>query len=179
MYAGTASKSIAPGVGIGWLVVPPSLVEPLGAVLRSRVTTSTIEQAVLARFIESGRFDRHLRRMRLVYRRRRDELLAVLADAPSLTVQGIAAGLHVPVSVASPDEERALFERASASSVALFPLSLHYRTRPRAPGFVMGFTRPAEHAWPAALRRLRSVLTDATPQRTPRRRMRPDHAGRP
>ena len=81
-----------------------------------------------------------------------------IADVPSLVVEGIAAGLHVTVGVGSRDEERALLERATASSVALFPLSAHYRARPRRHGFVLGFTRPAEHAWPAALRRLRAVL---------------------
>ena len=158
IYAGTASKALAPGVGIGWLVVPAALVQPLSDVLRQRVTTSTIEQAVLARFVESGGLDRHLRRMRLAYRRRRDDLLAVLADTPALRVRGIAAGLHVTVDVASLDEERALFDRARAASVALLPLSFHYRSLQPEPGFVLGFTRPPAHAWPAALRRLRSVL---------------------
>lgn len=159
VYAGTASKSIAPGVGIGWLVVPAPLVEPLRELLHQRVATSIIEQAVLARFIDEGRLDRHLRRMRLVYRRRRQELLSVLHDAPGFAVHGIAAGLHVTARVESAARERELMEQATASSVSLFPLSYHYRTAQREPGFVFGFTRPPEHAWAGSLRRLRTVLT--------------------
>ena len=158
IYAGTASKAIAPGVGIGWLVVPPELVEPLREVVFQRVTTSTIEQAILARFIASGRLDRHVRRMRLQYRRRREELLAVIDRAPMLSVQGIAAGLHLTAQISSLSAERELGSQAKAASVALFPLSLHYRSAAAVPGFVIGFTRPPAHGWAGALRALRRVL---------------------
>ena len=159
VYAGTASKSIAPGVGVGWLVLPRPLVEPMAEHLRLRVTTSTIEQAALAHFIETGRLDRHLRRMRPLYRRRRDQLLALLAaEAPAMRVRGIAAGLHVTAEVASADVERELTERAAASSFMLFPLSTHYRGTASRHGFVLGYTRSAEHAFGGALRRLKTFL---------------------
>jgi GntR family transcriptional regulator / MocR family aminotransferase len=159
IYAGSASKTIAPGVGIGWLVLPTALTEPMRELLRFRVSTSLIEQAVLARFIDGGHLDRHLRRMRTVYRRRRDDLFAVLAGSPQLSVRGIAAGLHVTATVASPDRERALRQRAAEASVGLFPLSYHYGSMPAQHGFVFGFTRPPQHAWAGALRRLGAVLT--------------------
>ena len=158
VYAGTASKTIAPGVGIGWLVLPTALVDPMREHLRFRVATSTIEQAVLARFIDAGHLDRHIRRMRGVYRRRRDDLFATLADAPHVSVHGIAAGLHVTATVPSPELERTVLQRATEQSVGLFPLSIHYGWQPARAGFAFGFTRPPQHAWSGALRRLRVAL---------------------
>ena len=158
VYGGTASKAVAPGVGIAWLVLPPPLVEPMRDVLRFRVATSAIEQAAMARFIDGGHLDRHLRRMRSLYRRRREDLFAVLDRSPHLTVRGIAAGLHVTATVGSAEVEHELLRRAAESSVGLFPLSFHYRSQPARHGFVLGFTRPAQHAWTGALRRLRTVV---------------------
>lgn len=158
IYAGTASKSIVPGVGIGWVVVPAPLVGQLRDVLNHRITTSTIEQAVLSRFFDTGRVDRHLRRMRGVYRRRREQLLEVLAEASAISLGGLAAGLHVTAQVASLDAEQAVVHHAAASGIALFRLSAHYRDEEKLHGIVFGFTRSPEHAWPTALRQLRAAL---------------------
>lgn len=167
IYAGSASKSLAPGVALGWLVVPSPLVNPLVDRLRLRVTTSVIEQAAFAHFLQTGGFDRHLRRTRAIYRRRRHELLAMLeADAPQLAVVGVPAGLHVTAEVDTQDQERAMRGAAEAASVAVLPLSFHYVTTPSRSGLVIGYTRPAEHAFPAALRRLRKVLRATSDGRT-------------
>ncbi|HUP84467.1 MAG TPA: PLP-dependent aminotransferase family protein [Acidimicrobiales bacterium] len=161
IYAGTASKSIVPGIGIGWLVVPEPLVGHLRDVLNHRITTSTIEQAVLSRFIDTGRLDRHLRRMRGVYRRRREQLLEVLADVRALSLRGLAAGLHVTAQVASLEAEQTVADHAAASGLALFRLSTHYGEAAKLHGIVFGFTRSPEHAWPSALRKLRAALAHA------------------
>jgi GntR family transcriptional regulator/MocR family aminotransferase len=92
VYAGTASKSLAPALRIGWLVLPAQLVAPVGdAQSLLRAGPSAIEQLALADFIASGAYDRHVRRSRLVYRRRRDRLVdAVRRAAPAVAVTGIA-----------------------------------------------------------------------------------------
>ena len=97
IYAGTASKTLAPGLRLGWLIVPPRLVADVAAakVLDDR-GSPVIEQLVFADFVARGEFDRHLRRMRPRYRRRRDVLLAELHDRlPELEPTGISAGMHV------------------------------------------------------------------------------------
>jgi GntR family transcriptional regulator/MocR family aminotransferase len=73
VYCGTASKSLAPGVRMGWLVVPPRLLDAVAGVLDGG--PSALDQLALASFIESGGYDRQVRRARLAYRRRRDRLV--------------------------------------------------------------------------------------------------------
>ena len=107
VYGGTASKSLAPGLQLGWLVLPAQLVDPVIATMRlRRATVSTIEQLTLADFVQTGRLDKHLRQQRNIYRRRRDLLVRLLDErAPWLEVRGISAGLHVTALVADRDEQ--------------------------------------------------------------------------
>ena len=93
VYGGTASKSLAPGLRLGWLVVPAGLVDEIVAVkdLTDR-STSSVDQLTLAEFIRSGGYDRQVRRSRLAYRRRRDRLVAALQrHAPDVGITGITA----------------------------------------------------------------------------------------
>jgi GntR family transcriptional regulator/MocR family aminotransferase len=96
-YLGSASKTLAPALRMGWMVVAPDLLEAVGdAKFLADSGSPQLEQLALARFIEQGALDRHLRRMRGSFRRRRDLLIAALADElPELAVEGIPAGLHV------------------------------------------------------------------------------------
>jgi GntR family transcriptional regulator/MocR family aminotransferase len=121
LYAGTASKTLAPGLRLGWLVVPPHLVD---AVARAKALADrgspVLDQLAFADFLATGEFDRHLRRMRPVYRRRRDTLVAALrAHAPALRPAGVAAGLHLiaylPPGVAEEDVIAAAAERGVAA----------------------------------------------------------------
>src|SRR4051812_7946985 len=100
VYVGTASKTLAPGLRLAWLVLPNALVEPVLAVKGDADYTGVLEQLTLAEFITSGGYDRHVRGRRLTYRRRRDLLLRALArSAPAVAVTGIAAGLHALVTL--------------------------------------------------------------------------------
>ena len=96
-YAGTASKTLAPGLRLGWLVLPRELVQPVAnAKLLADRGSPVLDQLAFADFLSRGELDRHLRRMRPIFRSRRDVLLEALArHLPPLEPTGIAAGLHV------------------------------------------------------------------------------------
>ena len=93
---GTASKALAPAVRLGWVLAPPSLAGAVAAEKRiSDRGSSTLDQLALAALLESGRYDRHLRRMRAMYAGRRDVLIDALArHAPGVRLTGLAAGFH-------------------------------------------------------------------------------------
>lgn len=95
-YVGTASKSLAPGVSLAWLVLPRRLVRSvMAAKTVSDGFTGVLEQMALEEFIRSGAYDRHVRESRLRYRKRRDELISTVTTAcPHVAVSGISAGLH-------------------------------------------------------------------------------------
>ena len=115
-YAGTASKTLAPGFRLGWLVLPPELVEPFAeAKLLADRGSPILDQLTFADFLSRGEFDRHLRRMRPIYRSRRDALLAALAEhVPELEPAGIAAGLHLVAWLPADLAEAAVIEAAAA-----------------------------------------------------------------
>jgi GntR family transcriptional regulator / MocR family aminotransferase len=158
VYAGTASKSLAPGVRLGWLVVPPQLLEPVLAAMTA--APSVVEQLALASFITSGDYDRHIRRARLTYRRRRDKLIAAMAGL-GLRVAGIAAGLQANLEFEHNDIEDFVTSRAAQHGVAVSGLrefTAEGASGQRA-GLVVGYGRPPEHAYMAALARLTAVLS--------------------
>jgi len=120
LYYGTTSKSLATGLRLGWMVLPEDLVpEVLAAKWHSDWMSSALEQLTLAEFISSGAYERHVRSMRLRYRRRRDQLVAALAQrAPGIQVTGIAAGLHAVVEL-PPGTEDSVVEAAARQGLAV------------------------------------------------------------
>ncbi len=146
---GTVSKSLAPALRLGWVVCPRRLLDPVMEDKRlSDRGSPTLEQLALATLIESGRFDRHLRRMREVYGRRRDRLVAALAEhAPHVALHGLAAGFHAVASLRPDADETAVVEAARTRSIGLYAMS-EYRPGPSSgpPQLVLGFGNLAEAA---------------------------------
>ncbi|CAM5351106.1 PLP-dependent aminotransferase family protein OS=Streptomyces tendae OX=1932 GN=GUR47_16595 PE=3 SV=1 [Streptomyces tendae] len=154
VYLGTASKSLAPGLRLAWAVLPPGLADDLAASRGGLDTSGVLDQLTLAEFLTSGAYDRHVRSARLRYRRRRDALVAALADrAPEVRVTGIAAGLHAVLGL-PPGTEQQVVRAAAWQGLALHGLSGFRHpeavTEPR-DAVVVGYGTPPDHGWAGAL----------------------------
>jgi GntR family transcriptional regulator / MocR family aminotransferase len=163
VYAGTASKSLAPGLRLGWLVLPAQIVDDIVAAktLADR-NTSSLDQLTLAEFIASGRYDRHVRRARLAYRRRRDRLVAALYHhAPQVRATGIAAGLHALLQLPTGYDEDDIITSAARHGLALEGLRAYSTEAGQHPAaLVVGYGTPPEHAFTGAIARLTAVLAN-------------------
>ncbi|MEU5001017.1 PLP-dependent aminotransferase family protein [Streptomyces sp. NPDC021622] len=162
IYMGSVSKSLSPGVRLGWLVLPEHLIDDVLAAKGEREAwASVIDQLTLADLIESGHYDRHIRRMRQRYRRRRDQLVdALAAHAPHISPTGVAAGLHAVLRL-PPGTEQSTTKAAAWQGLALDGLA-DFRhpdaTMPAPDGLVVGYSTPPEHAYGAALEALCRAL---------------------
>jgi GntR family transcriptional regulator/MocR family aminotransferase len=161
VYAGTASKTLAPGLRIGWFVAPESLREPL--LIEHQAAshgTSRLEQNVLASLIRDGEFDRHLRKTRLVYRSRRDAVRAAVAEfLPGAVVEGIAAGLHAVVRLSGQVDEPAIVAEARRHGIAVEFLSHYEVVRASGSALLIGYAQSSEPTIRSGVRRLAEILT--------------------
>jgi GntR family transcriptional regulator/MocR family aminotransferase len=147
-YAGTASKTLVPGFRLGWWVLPSRLVDAVAeAKLLADRGSPVLDQLTFADFLRRGEFDRHLRRLRPVYRSRRDALVRALTEQlPRLRPAGIAAGLHLVAWLPSDLDEAAVVSAATAHGVGVAGLA-PYRINPsRDGGLIFGYSNLAEPA---------------------------------
>ncbi|MEV7927847.1 PLP-dependent aminotransferase family protein [Kitasatospora sp. NPDC088779] len=165
VYLGSVSKSLSPALRLGWMVLPDHLVDRVLAAKGEREGwASALDQLTLAELIDSGGYDRHVRRMRRRYRERRDQLVAALAgSAPHIGVSGVAAGLHAVLRL-EPGTEHAVLQAAARRGLGLDGLA-DYRhpgigpeAMPAMDGLVVGYATPPDHAYPAALAALCDIL---------------------
>jgi GntR family transcriptional regulator/MocR family aminotransferase len=162
-YAGSTSKTLAPALRLGWLIVPPRLLARVrGEKLVADLGTARIDQHALAHFLARGELDRHLRRMRGRYRARRDALVDALAEAlPEATVRGVAAGLHVTVELPGGDE-RAIADEAARRRIALNTMRDYRDGAQSGPAVLMlGYGQSSEPAIRAGVRELGDAVRAA------------------
>ena len=164
VYAGTASKTLAPAMRLGWLIVPPRLLAPVQRQQRQvDYGVSRIEQHAFADFLSRGELDRHLRRMRARYRARRDTLVEALVEAlPEVRLHGIRAGLHVTVQLLPGDRGRAVRDEAARRGVALTALDDYYLPPVRESSLLLlGYARCLEPVIRAGVRELAAAVRES------------------
>jgi GntR family transcriptional regulator/MocR family aminotransferase len=158
---GTVSKSLAPAVRLGWVIAPPALA---GAVAEAKMLsdrgTSGLDQLALAALLRSGRYDRHLRRMRGMYARRRTALIDALGrHAPAVRLTGLAAGFHAVAHLPDGADEEAIVAEALRRSVGLYGMGPFRASRgPAPPQLVLGFGLVSERAIEAGLAAVADLL---------------------
>nr|WP_280518981.1 PLP-dependent aminotransferase family protein [Shinella curvata] len=164
VYVGTVSKTLSPTLRLGYLVLPKDLVEPF---VRSKQIAdrhgATFEQEALASLIDSGIYERHVRKMRRINEKRRAVFLDAMTEAfgERVEIVGTSAGLHVVVwfNGFQAEDEEEFARKALAAGIGIYPVSRSFAHQSeRRAGFVFGYASMPVQSIPEGLRRLSSVL---------------------
>lgn len=168
VYIGTFSKTLYPGLRLGYLVLPRPLIDALKSAHAElyRGGHSLIQMA-LAEFINGGHYSAHIRRMRLLYSRRRaflSELIERHCGAQALSDFSDNAGLHLILNLPDEVDDVAVAARANAQNILVRPLSRYYLTTQRKKGLLMGFACLTEAQMEPAFATLLTCLHPHCPQ---------------
>ena len=170
VYFGTSSKSLAPALRIGWIVVPKALLPSVLAAKGRVEMVSVLDQLTLAEFVSSGTFDHHIRSRRNNYRRRRDQLIDALAkNVPQVSLRGMPAGLQalLRLPVGTEDHVVAAATRHGLAVSGLAPFRYEGAPMDTTPdeGLVVNFSAISDTTWDRALELLIDALRDGLRQR--------------
>jgi GntR family transcriptional regulator / MocR family aminotransferase len=161
-FGGTTSKTLAPALRLGWMVLPPGLLRDVGRQYAATFASPPIiEQAAAASFLANGDLDRHLRGTRRIYRARRDALVTALAEyLPQVRVGGAAAGLHLLAWLPEHADEAAIGDAARRGGVAVHELHRHCTSvAPTPPALLLGYGQLGEQALATGVRELAAVVS--------------------
>ncbi len=163
IHIGTASKTLAPGIRLGWMSLPDTLIDEIRAAKAAQDSGSpSIGQLALAQLIESGEYDRHVARARHVYRARRDALIVALSrHLPGVPVHGAAAGLHVLLRLPDDADDVAIQAAAARRGIGVNPLSPMMPSDDPKRGLVLGYSRLSVERIEEAVGALAACLADA------------------
>ncbi len=163
IHIGTASKTLAPGIRLGWMSLPDELIDEVRAAKAAQDSGSpSIGQLALAQLIDRGDYDRHVARARHIYRQRRDALMAALAQhLPGVPVHGAAAGLHVLLRLPDDADDVGIVAAAARQGIGVNPLSPMSRSNPER-GQVLGYSRLSVDPIDAAVAALADCLAQAS-----------------
>ncbi len=165
VYGGGAGKTLSLALRLGWLAVPGELADALRREkLLDDLATGTFDQLGLARFLDAGDMARHLRRVRPIYRARRDRALRALAEhLPGVTPRGVAAGLHVHVELPPGSDEGAIARAARERGVEVAGAAWHWHDKTTAPpALVLGYGAIGEPAIERGIVALRDAIASST-----------------
>jgi GntR family transcriptional regulator/MocR family aminotransferase len=162
---GSVSKSLAPGLRLGWLVAPPALAEAArSARATSDLGSPVLDQYTLAQLLASGAYDRQLRQLRRRYRARRDALTAAVARfLPGAVVHGVSAGVQLYVALPTGCDEAAVVEAAAERGVAVEGVGPLRIAGDGPPALLLGFARLPEHRLTEAVRLLAEAVATSSP----------------
>ncbi|MDQ0207193.1 MocR-like pyridoxine biosynthesis transcription factor PdxR [Alkalicoccobacillus murimartini] len=165
IYVGTFSKILSPALRIGYVILPYHLVERFKELKWfSDRHTATLEQQIMARFIEEGHLDQHVRRMKRIYEKRRKTLVAALRESfPALTIVGHAAGMHVVVEWKDLVVDDTFVKHCKQHQVIIYPVEYYalqkgYHTHQ----MVLGYGSLTESDIQLGVRRLREAVGSYT-----------------
>ncbi|MEH2549145.1 DNA-binding transcriptional MocR family regulator [Bradyrhizobium sp. AZCC 2262] len=168
VYIGTFSKVLNPSLRIGYVVVPPALVERFSQIRRIIDGHQPhFMQAVVHRFIEDGNFDRHLGKMRALYPRRRRDLVAAITDETGGRLRPIeaAGGTHLTALFDEDIDDVAFAQAIKRAGVKMTPLT-SFRVRSGEPGLVLGSSNCSHSALDGAMNQLHKTLSSASYPKT-------------